>query len=171
MKQGIIGKELISTGDQGKFRLSLEYDKSISLDENLFTSTQVENYLNDQPEIQSVFSNIGGPSTGIGNLGVGAANKTEFTIQLISAEERNHQATEEYMQVLRENMQHQFPGINFSMASLGLIPRSAPIEITLSGPDEAELMLTAQNLKQLLKIFRDQIMYNFLLRKEILNTV
>ncbi len=147
MKQGIIGKELISTGDQGKFRLSLEYDKSISLDENLFTSTQVENYLNDQPEIQSVFSNIGGPGTGIGNLGVGAANKTEFTIQLISAEERNHQATEEYMQVLRENMQHQFPGINFSMASLGLIPRSAPIEITLSGPDEAELMLTAQNLK------------------------
>ena len=27
MKQGIIGKELISTGDQGKFRMSLEYDK------------------------------------------------------------------------------------------------------------------------------------------------
>lgn len=147
MKQGIIGKELISTGDQGKFRLSLEYDKSISLDENLFTSTQIENYLNDQPEIQSVFSNIGGPGTGIGNLGVGAANKAEFTIQLISAEERNFQATEEYMLVLRENLQHQFPGINFSMASLGLIPRSAPIELTLSGPDETELMLTAKNLK------------------------
>jgi len=30
MKQGIIGKELISTGDQGKFRMALEFDKSTS---------------------------------------------------------------------------------------------------------------------------------------------
>jgi HAE1 family hydrophobic/amphiphilic exporter-1 len=27
MKQGIIGKELISTGDQGKFRFALEFEK------------------------------------------------------------------------------------------------------------------------------------------------
>jgi HAE1 family hydrophobic/amphiphilic exporter-1 len=31
MKQGIIGKELISTGDQGKFRMALEFDKSTSI--------------------------------------------------------------------------------------------------------------------------------------------
>src|SRR5690606_34859158 len=31
MKQGIIGKELIATGDQGKFSMYLEFDKSTAL--------------------------------------------------------------------------------------------------------------------------------------------
>jgi len=34
MKQGIIGKELIATGDQGKFRLGLEFDKNTSIQQN-----------------------------------------------------------------------------------------------------------------------------------------
>ena len=34
MKQGIIGKEMMSTGDQGKFRLNLEYDKTTTVQEN-----------------------------------------------------------------------------------------------------------------------------------------
>ncbi|WP_299704147.1 efflux RND transporter permease subunit [uncultured Pontibacter sp.] len=151
MKQGIIGKELISTGDQGKFRMSLEFDKSTPLHQNNITSMQIEQFILQQPEVATVFSNVGGPSTGIGSLGVGSANKTEFTVQLKPASERGKQPTEAFMLELREAMQQQFPGINYSMAALGLIPRTAPIEITLSGSNTAQVMQAGNDLKTVIE--------------------
>jgi HAE1 family hydrophobic/amphiphilic exporter-1 len=151
MKQGIIGKELISTGDQGKFRLALEFDKFVSIEHNIQVSNQIERHILAQPEVLTVFSNIGGPSTGIGSLGVGAANKTEFTVQLKPKEERNGQATEVLMKKLRADLKSAYPGINFSMAALGLIPRSAPIEITLSGSDLDMVMNTGKALKTVIE--------------------
>ena len=150
-KQEIIGKELISTGDQGKFRLSLEYDKSTSIEQNNIISQQVEDFLINQPDVSTVFSNIGGPSTGIGSLGMGSPNKSEFTVQLIPAEDRDHQPTEVFMQDLREELKIRFPQAKYSMAALGLIPRSAPIEITLSGGNIDEVMETANNLKSVIE--------------------
>ncbi|HQT24336.1 MAG: acriflavin resistance protein [Sphingobacteriales bacterium 17-39-43] len=140
MKQGIIGKELISTGDQGKFRMNLEFDKSTALEKNNEVSYKIENYILKNPAVATVFSNVGGPSTGIGSLGQGSANKTEFNIQLKPASDRARQSTEDFMKKLREELQLKFPGINYSMASLGLIPRSAPIELTLSGSNEEMVM-------------------------------
>ncbi len=146
MKQGIIGKEMMSTGDQGKFRLNLEFDKTISVQQNNLISQEIENFIVQQPEIESLFSNIAGPSTGIGSLGVGSANLSEFTIQL-KPENGRYTQTEKYMKSLREELRTQFPSINFSMAVLGLLPKGAPIKITLSGSDLNLVMKTAQELK------------------------
>jgi hydrophobic/amphiphilic exporter-1 (mainly G- bacteria), HAE1 family len=151
MKQGIIGKELISTGDQGKFRMTLEYDKSIAIMQNDLISQKIESYIIQQPEVSTVFSNIGGPSTGIGSLGMGSSNKTEFTIQLKSKKEINNVPTETFMNSLRESLKLKFPGINFSMAALGLIPRSAPIEITLSGSNLNQVMQSGSKLKDVIE--------------------
>ncbi|HEX5169585.1 MAG TPA: efflux RND transporter permease subunit [Cyclobacteriaceae bacterium] len=147
MKQGIIGKELISTGDQGKFHLNLEFDKSISIQQNNIVSQKIENFIRQHDEVATVFSNIGGPSTGIGSLSVGSANKTEFTIQLKPDKDRNNIETEQFMKELREELKEDFPVINYSMASLGLIPRSAPIEITLSGSTTESVMEAGNHLK------------------------
>lgn len=151
MKQGIIGKELISTGDQGKFRMALEFDKSTSIQQNNLIAQQIETYIIQQPEVATVFSNIGGPSTGIGSLGVGSANKTEFTIQLKSKKELHNLPTETFMKNLREELKSKFPSINYSMAALGLIPRSAPIEITLSGSNLDLVMKTGDELKTVIE--------------------
>lgn len=158
MKQGIIGKELISTGDQGKFRLALEFDKFTSIHHNIEVSSKIEDYILSKPEVLTVFSNIGGPSTGIGSLGVGSANKTEFTVQLKMTKKELTEAglaklpTEEFMKQLREELQKEFPSINYSMAALGLIPRSAPIEITLSGSNAEEVMTTAKQMKHAIEV-------------------
>lgn len=151
IKQGIIGKELISTGDQGKFRMALEFDKSTSIQQNNLIVQKVEIYIMQQPEVATVFSNIGGPSTGIGSLGVGSANKTEFTVQLKSKMETKNLPTEEFMKTLREDLKKQFPGINYSMAALGLIPKTAPIEITLSGSDMNMVMRSGNELKAIVE--------------------
>jgi len=113
MKQGIIGKEMMSTGDQGKFRLNLEYDKTITVQQNNITSQQVENFILQQPEVATLFSNIAGPGTGIGSLGVGEGNKSEFTIQLKPDKERKI-GTEDFMKNLRNELEKKYAGINFS---------------------------------------------------------
>jgi len=151
MKQGIIGKELIATGDQGKFRMNLEFDKTTTVQQNNITTQRIENFIATQPEVLTVFSNVGGPSTGIGSLGVGAANKTELTIQLKPSGERFNQPTEEFMKKIRGALRNEFPGINYSMAALGLVPRSAPIEITLSGSDAPQVMQLGSNLKSVVE--------------------
>lgn len=150
MKQGIIGKEMMSTGDQGKFRLNLEYDKTITVQQNNIVSQQVENYILQQPEVATLFSNIAGPSTGIGSLGVGSANKSEFTIQLKSEKERSLK-TEEFMKHLLSQLRSDFSGINFSVAVIGLLPKGAPIKITLSGADIDLVMRTSQELKSVIE--------------------
>lgn len=147
MKLDIIGKELIATGDQGKFRLYLEYDKSTGIKENNLRTFEVENFLLQQPEVASIFTNVGGPTTGIGSLGVGSTHKSELTIQLKDAKERGDLPTETFMKNIREELKKEFPAISYSMTALGLIPRSAPIEMTLSGPDAAEVMEAAIQLK------------------------
>ena len=151
MKQGIIGKELISTGDQGKFRMALEFDKYTSIQQNNLIAQKIEAYIIQQPEVATVFSNIGGPSTGIGSLGVGSTNKTEFTVQLKSKKELKNMPTEAFMKKLREELKTKFPSINYSMAALGLIPRSAPIEITLSGSNLDLVMQSGKDLKAIIE--------------------
>lgn len=150
MKQGIIGKEMMSTGDQGKFRLNLEYDKTITVQQNNIISQQIENYILQQPEVSSLFSNIAGPSTGIGSLGVGASNKSEFTIQLKPEKERSMK-TEDFMKHLLSELKSDFPGINFSVAVIGLLPKGAPIKITLSGADIDLVMKTSLELKSFIE--------------------
>jgi HAE1 family hydrophobic/amphiphilic exporter-1 len=147
MKQGIIGKELIATGDQGKFRLNLEYDKYTSVKENNILSQRVEDFLLHQPDISTIFTNIAGPTSGIGSLGMGSANKTEFTLQLKEAKERGNVPTETYMKQLREVLQDKYPFAKYSMAAIGLIPRSAPIELTLSGNTIKQVMKVANQFQ------------------------
>lgn len=147
MTQGIIGSELIATGDQGKFKMTLEYDKSIPLKQNNIQSKKIEEYILQQPEVKSVFSNVGGAGTGLGSLGVGSSNKTELTIQLKPKEERNNISTEDFMKYIRPKLQEVFPEVNYSMMGLGLVPRTSPIEITLSGSNVNDVMAAAKSLR------------------------
>jgi HAE1 family hydrophobic/amphiphilic exporter-1 len=55
------------------------------------------------------------------------------------------------MKSLREELTKEFPGINFSMAVLGLLPKSAPIKITLSGSDLELIMKTGNELKSVIE--------------------
>jgi len=147
MRQNIIGKELIATGDQGKFSIQLEFDKTTALAYNDSITYKVEEYILGLPEVETVFSNIGGPSTGIGSLGVGEAYRSELTIQLKSKEERDGISTEAYMRKLRSTLRKNYKGVNYSITALGLIPRTAPIEITLSGSNQRKVFATGNDLK------------------------
>lgn len=150
MKQGIVGKEMMSTGDQGKFRLNLEFDNTITVEQNNIITRQVEEFLLQKPMVASLFSNVAGPGTGIGSLGVGAANKSEITVQLKMGGDRKI-STETFMKTLRNDLETKYTGVNFSMAVLGLLPKTAPIKITLSGADISKVMKAAEDLQSVVE--------------------
>ena len=154
MSLGIVGSEFVAQGDQGKFLLTMKLDKSISLQQNNLQSIQIENYLRKKSEVQTVSANVGGASTGLSSTGQGDKSRTELTIQLTPAEERPQPAigTERYMVNLTEDLKKRFAGIEFSTAIIGTVATgSAPIQISLSGPDLDELLPSAQKLGDILK--------------------
>ncbi len=124
-------------------------DNTTSVQRNNIVSQQVENFILQQAEVATLFSNIGGPSTGIGSLGVGSANKSEFTIQLKPETERDIK-TEAFMKSLRNELETEYPGINFSMSVLGLLPKSAPIKITLSRGNLDLILKTSEDLRSVI---------------------
>jgi HAE1 family hydrophobic/amphiphilic exporter-1 len=140
----------MSTGDQGKFRMNIEFDKTITVQQNNIITKQIENYIYQQPEVSTIFSNVAGPSTGIGSLGVGSANLSELTIQLKPSSEREIN-TELYMKTLREELKKEFPSVTFSMAVMGLLPKSSPIKITISGNNPDLVFETGVNLKSVIE--------------------
>jgi HAE1 family hydrophobic/amphiphilic exporter-1 len=74
-----------------------------------------------------------------------------LTIQLKPANERNEIPTETFMSDMRDTLFRQYAGINFSIAGLGLIERTAPIELTLNGSDINKVMDAAKKLKFILE--------------------
>jgi HAE1 family hydrophobic/amphiphilic exporter-1 len=123
----------------------------VPVQQNNIMSQKIEQYIIQHPLVSTVFSNIAGPGTGMGSLGVGSPNKTEFTIQLKSASERNNVPTEQFMKELRDDLYQKYPGINYSIAAMGLLPKSAPIEITLSGNNVAAVKASGKELKLVLE--------------------
>ncbi|GAB3975382.1 efflux RND transporter permease subunit [Spirosoma terrae] len=148
MSLGIIGSEFVAQGDQGKFLLTLKLDKSASLQQNNLTSRAIENYLRKKPEVQSIFANVGGASTGMQSTGQGETNRTELTVQLADASERpNHVPTEEYMIDVRQELAEHFPAVEFKSSIIGMVNTgAAPIEIFLSGNDVNQIMDAAHEL-------------------------
>ncbi|MFD2935650.1 efflux RND transporter permease subunit [Spirosoma flavum] len=153
MSLGIIGSEFVAQGDQGKFLLTMKLDKSVSLQQNNLTSRSIENYLRKKHEVQTVFANVGGASTGLNSTGQGAANRTELTIELAPAEDRpGHMPTESYMMTVRKELAERFPAIEFGSSIIGIVNSgTAPIEIFLSGDDINKNLAAAQDLANRIK--------------------
>lgn len=146
MSLGIIGSEFVAQGDQGKFLLTMKLDKSASLQQNNLTARRIETYLRTKPEVQSIFANVGGASTGLNSTGQGETNRTELTVQLADAKQRpGHKLTEQYMIDVRRELEQRFPAIEFNSSVVGMVNTgTAPIEIFLSG-DNVENNLAAAN--------------------------
>jgi HAE1 family hydrophobic/amphiphilic exporter-1 len=148
MGLGIIGSEFVAQGDQGKFLLTMKLDKSVSLQQNNITSRNIENYLRSKHEVQTIFANVGGASTGVNSTGQGSVNRTELTVELGPASERpGHLPTESYMMVVRKELEARFPAIEFGSSIIGIVNSGqAPIEIFLSGDNVDKNLAAAADL-------------------------
>jgi len=151
MKLGILGQELVAQGDQGKFVLRMEYDKSTSLHRNNLTTKQIEDYILQRPEVDYVYANIAGSATGAFASGLGSENKSEMTVQLLPLSKVDRINTEKYMIQVRKELAEKFSSISISSSVIGLVNSGqAPIEIILSGENYEQVIATANKLKTMI---------------------
>ena len=150
MKMGILGQEMVASGDKGQILMKLEYDKSTSLTDNNVRSLAIENYLLSLPEVKTVFSNIGGPSSSGVIATIGSENKSELTVGLISKDEREL-TTAQLMLKIREHIEVTNPGLEVNASVVGITQSDEPIQIVLNSEDNAELMKASNQLTSLIK--------------------
>jgi HAE1 family hydrophobic/amphiphilic exporter-1 len=155
MGLGIVGQEFVSQGDQGKFMLKLKYEKSATFAENNLTTMKIEQLLLAQKDmIDIVFSNVGGPSAGLGAAAFGAENRSEVTVMMIKDKQKEI-PTVDYMNVIRKKIEDEFPGVEVKALNMGLIDsEQAPIEIFISSNDKELMMKEAQRLKHAIKAMK-----------------
>ncbi len=148
LRMGILGQELVASGDQGKFQYNLEYDKSATLTQNNLRTKKIEDYLLQQAEVVKVFSNVAGADPSAPG-GLAAAYKSILTVKIVEAKERNV-TTEQFMLKMKANMVKQFPGIKIEPTLVALASGDDPIQIVLNGDNQDVLMKAAQKLKKLI---------------------
>ena len=155
MGLGIVGQEFVSQGDQGKFMLKLKYEKSATFSENNFTTLKIEQFLLAQKDmVDIVFSNVGGPSAGLGAAAFGAENRSEITVMMHKGKQEEI-PTIQYMNLIRAKIQNQFPGVEVKALNMGLIDsEQAPIEIFLSSNDKELMNKEARRLKNAIKAMK-----------------
>lgn len=148
MGLGIVGQEFVAQGDQGKFMLKLKFDKSTTIEENNRITSQIEDFLNQQKEINKVvFANVGGPSSGMGAATFGSESKSEITVMMKEGLEEKY-PTIRYMTKVREKIENKYPGVEVKAMNIGMIEsEEAPIEIFLSSDDNDILLSEARRLK------------------------
>ncbi len=147
MKMGIIGSEFVTPTDKGQFRLELEFDKTLTVKQNNLRSLAIEDYLRQQPDVTTVFSNVSGASTSSLVAGVGSDYKTELTVSLVDKKQRSL-PTEKLMLRKSEDIARHFAGVKVSPTMVSMVNGGEPIQMVLSGENADQLMQAARELKQ-----------------------
>jgi hydrophobic/amphiphilic exporter-1 (mainly G- bacteria), HAE1 family len=151
MGMGIVGSEFVAQGDQGKFMIKLKYDKSTPFEENNATTYEIERMLLSQKDIAIVFSNVGGPSAGLGASSFGNESRSEITVKLKDGVQE-HVPTEKYMEAIRKEIIRRHAGIEVKVINIGMIEsEEAPIEIFLSSDDQDLLYKKAVELETMIR--------------------
>ncbi|MES2799755.1 MAG: efflux RND transporter permease subunit [Bacteroidota bacterium] len=155
MTLGIVGQEFVAQGDEGKFMVKLKYDKSTTFEENNKTSYEIEQLILAQKDVVDVvFSNVGGPSSGMGAAAFGSENRTEIMVEMKKGMQFTY-PTIQYMSEIRNKIVDKFPGIEVKALNMGMVnSEEAPIEIFLSSDDKELLMKEAIRLKETIKVIK-----------------
>lgn len=150
MKMGILGQEMVASGDRGKFLMKLEYDKSTSLTENNIRTLEIENFLRSKPEVTTVYSNVGGASSQSVIATIGSENKSEIIVGLVDVKKRS-MPTADFMIDVRKSLESTYPGLQVNSAVIGITQSDEPIQIVLNSENVTSLMEASRQMENMIK--------------------
>lgn len=136
LSKGFIGASFISQGDQGEFVLKIELEPTASVYQTNLVAIQAEKILMAQPEVITVFSNVGYSGSGIAT--VSNSNKAEINVKMIDKLERLISA-EDFGKKMEEEI-GQIPGVKVSIAQTDITGNAgqAPIAFIVKGNDRIQ---------------------------------
>ena len=86
---GFVGQEIFGLGDSGEFVMNVELAPGTTLKETNLKVLEIEQYLSQKKEVQSIFTTIGSSSEGLLSGGaLGNSNKAEIDVKLIDKNKR-----------------------------------------------------------------------------------
>jgi hydrophobic/amphiphilic exporter-1 (mainly G- bacteria), HAE1 family len=150
MKLGILGQEMVASGDRGKLLFKLEYDKSTSLTQNNLRTLEIENYLLSLSEVKNVFSNVGGASTSGLIASIGSENKAELSVGLVPVNERDITSSN-LMLAIRRELESKFAGLEVNSIVVGITQSDEPIQLILNSENKEELALATKQVESMIK--------------------
>jgi hydrophobic/amphiphilic exporter-1 (mainly G- bacteria), HAE1 family len=148
---GFIGSEFVRQGDQREFIIKLEYDKSVTFQQNNVTTKQVEDFLRDKPYVKSVFANVGGSSDLI-SLG-NSNNQSEINVK-IYPNEVLEKVTDEAATECLTALKTKFPQIKVTSAKPSFLGGNEddPIEIVFSGENPDSVIAVVKQVEKVVQI-------------------
>lgn len=146
---GFIGGAFISQGDQGEMVVKLELDANASVYQTNMVTQQAEKMLMEQPEVTTVFSNIGYSSTGLG--GTNNSNYAEINVKLTDKHDRTITADEFGNKM--QGMIAAIPGVKVSVGQVDITGNAnqSPLMILVKGNDRDSIRVAAEAIKKVVE--------------------
>ncbi len=115
---GFIGIEFVKSGDRSELMIELELPKDATLRETNHIAFQVENYLKSNPDVVSVFTNVGATSSG--KVLLNTSNLAEISVKLIDKNKRKY-TTAELSRKVKLDLESTIPGVKVNPVEINLI--------------------------------------------------
>ncbi|RUL72181.1 efflux RND transporter permease subunit [Dyella choica] len=156
----LLGRDFFPSSDTGEIRLHLRAQTGTRIEQTARMVDQVEQHIRTlipAAQLDTVLDNIGLPVSGINltydsSLPVGSSD-ADILVSL----KAGHQPTSQYVNLLRDRLNQDFPGITFSFLPADIISQTldfglpSPIDVQIVGKDSAGNRRVAESLLRSLR--------------------
>ena len=130
---GFIGTSFMESGDRGNAILRIELPKSTKIHENLKVTSQVEELILSQPEVENLYTTIGKRTGNAIATDNSTPYFTEFNVIFVPLEERE-MSSQNIARTLRAKIEETVPGIKVSAANVNIMGNEdIPIKFYVKG--------------------------------------
>ncbi|MDI3322605.1 efflux RND transporter permease subunit [Pinibacter soli] len=147
LTKGFIGFSFVSKSDRGELNMKLEMAPQTAVYQNNQIVQQAEKMLFAQPEVVSVFSNVGFSSTaGFTATNGGNSNVSELTVVLVDKEKRK--VSDDEFGIRMKNMIGQIPGVKVTVSPVSITGNTqVDVQLAVKGANRADMRKTAALIK------------------------
>lgn len=133
VSKGFIQTEFMDAGDRGEFVLTMELERTSTLEKTTSRCQSIERKILSYPEVEHVFTKVGtkGGSVSFMETPYGA----EFSIKMVPSDKRDI-SSRIFSKKLQYDLQKEFPGPKFKTQEVSIMgTTSSPITIYVRGND------------------------------------
>ncbi|GEJ44225.1 MULTISPECIES: efflux RND transporter permease subunit [unclassified Chryseobacterium] len=147
---GFIGGEFFPPIDRGQFLVQMELSKDATVEKTNQLTLDVEKFLRNDKDVVDLITTVGQQSTGFGGAQA-TTYQSEVQVNLTDKSERSESTNIKAAKIKRQ-LEEKFTGVEFKTAPIGILgAENAPIEMVVTGPDNATAVKEATRILELLK--------------------
>ncbi|MFN0013898.1 MAG: efflux RND transporter permease subunit, partial [Saprospiraceae bacterium] len=144
--EGFIGNAFIEPGERNEFLLEVALPKNTSLAQTNAVTQQVEQWLQEQPDVLNTFTVVG--TTGK-SFGLVTPHIAEILVFLTPLHEPREVSTPVFARQAKVALEARIAGAKFRVSAIDILGLSfAPIEVRINGPDLDSLLNMSDQIQQ-----------------------